>query len=413
MSPAQRLRQHLAYGFMGLPLAFVALPIYVHLPKLYADFGLSLAAIGAVLLAARLWDALIDPLIGQWGDRQGARWRSILLGLPLLVLGFFGLVQPPAGWVGPGWLLAMLWLLYLGYSLASVNHQAWGAELAESVHERTRIVAMREAFALVGVLLAAALPGLIAPSLAEGLARLGWLFVLALALAAVLLRRLPQVPAQAHGGGLRAGLAIFGGGLFRRLLLMFAVSGIAAAIPASLLLFFVADVLKAEAWSGAFLAIYFIAGAGGLLLWVHLARRVGKLRAWGASMALAVLVFVWAATLGAGDSLAFALICALSGLALGADLCLPPSLLADVIAREQRAGAGSYFGWWSLVAKLNLALAAGLALPLLALLGYVPGSQVADGLLALAWIYAGVPALLKLVALALLWWQRHSLETPL
>ena len=43
-----------AYGALGLPLAFIALPIYVHLPKLYADFGLSLASVGAVLLAARL-----------------------------------------------------------------------------------------------------------------------------------------------------------------------------------------------------------------------------------------------------------------------------------------------------------------------------------------------------------------------
>ena len=42
-----------AYGLLGMPLAFVALPIYVHVPKLYADFGLSLSAIGAVLLLAR------------------------------------------------------------------------------------------------------------------------------------------------------------------------------------------------------------------------------------------------------------------------------------------------------------------------------------------------------------------------
>ena len=28
------------------------------------------------------------------------------------------------------------------------------------------------------------------------------------------------------------------------------------------------------------------------------------------------------------------------------------------------APAGAYFGWWTLVAKLNLALAAGLALPI-------------------------------------------------
>ena len=51
-SSAPSSRVLAAYGLMGLPLAFVALPIYVHLPKLYADFGLSLASIGAVLALA-------------------------------------------------------------------------------------------------------------------------------------------------------------------------------------------------------------------------------------------------------------------------------------------------------------------------------------------------------------------------
>ena len=42
-----------AYGLLALPLAFAALPIYVHVPRLYSEaVGLSLVAIGAILLAA-------------------------------------------------------------------------------------------------------------------------------------------------------------------------------------------------------------------------------------------------------------------------------------------------------------------------------------------------------------------------
>jgi GPH family glycoside/pentoside/hexuronide:cation symporter len=63
-------------------------------------------------------------------------------------------------------------------------------------------------------------------------------------------------------------------------------------------------------------------------------------------------------------------------MALGADLTLPGALLAGVI---QRAGhgqrlEGAYFGWWNFATKLNLALAAGIALPLLAAFGYTPGA---------------------------------------
>lgn len=390
-----------AYALLGLPLAFVALPIYVHLPKLYADLGLSLGQIGGVLLVARIWDAVIDPLIGAWGDRHGSRRTSILLAVPLLLAGYFGLLAPPSGVPGSGWLLLMLLIVYLGYSLATVNHHAWGAELGADPLQRTRITAAREGCTLLGVLLAAALPGLLAPTLGGGLMRLAWIFLVVLLFCAALLWRVPHVPRQQAlllHAGLYAALASAG---FRRLLAVFAVSGIAAAIPASLVLFFVADVLGAEDRSGMFLGIYFLAGAAGLPFWVWLARRRGKRFAWGAGMALAVVVFVWAGMLGQGDTLVFALICALSGLALGADLALPPSLLADLIGREQ-GGAGSYFGWWNFTAKLNLALAAGLGLPLLGWLGYAPGAG-GQGVLALAWVYAGVPAILKLLALALLW----------
>jgi glycoside/pentoside/hexuronide:cation symporter, GPH family len=58
------------YGALGLPLAFVALPLYVVLPNHYAGaLGVPLALLGFVLLAARLLDAIADPLIGRWADR--------------------------------------------------------------------------------------------------------------------------------------------------------------------------------------------------------------------------------------------------------------------------------------------------------------------------------------------------------
>lgn len=411
--PAPRLGAAVltAYGLMGLPLAFVALPIYVHLPKLYADFGLSLASIGAVLLAARLWDALIDPLIGYLGDRWGQRRRAIFAALPVLAAGFLGLLHPPAGEASAMRLLAMLLLVYLGYSLASVSYHAWGAELSADPAQRTRITATREGLALLGVVLAAALPGVLGDTLALGLARLSWLFVAALGIAALCLLWVPTGAPAAQRPALTAIYRAFGNRRFLRLLAVFAVSGIAAAIPASLVLFFSADVLQAGDQAGAYLALYFIAGALGLPLWVTLARRVGKLPAWGGAMALSVLVFVWAGLLGPGDLVAFAVICALSGLALGADLALPPSILADVIAHDETAGAGTYFGWWNFVSKLNLALAAGLSLPVLAALGYEPGVANEAGQRALAWIYAGVPAVLKLFALALLW-RTHRAISP-
>jgi glycoside/pentoside/hexuronide:cation symporter, GPH family len=74
----------LRYGAIGLPLAFVALPLYVVLPNHYATvFGLPLAALGALLLGARLLDAVADPWIGRWADAWFARGAGRVLRSPI------------------------------------------------------------------------------------------------------------------------------------------------------------------------------------------------------------------------------------------------------------------------------------------------------------------------------------------
>ena len=74
---------------------------------------------------------------------------------------------------------------------------------------------------------------------------------------------------------------------------------------------------------------------------------------------------------------------------------------------------GSYFGLWTLATKLNLALAAGIALPVLSALGYAPGGRNQTALGALAFVYAFVPCVLKLAACAALVWFKRSHEEPI
>jgi Na+/melibiose symporter-like transporter len=407
-------RQMLAYGALGFPLAFAALPLYVHVPRLYAEsVGLPLALVGVVLLLTRFADALIDPLLGQWSDRLGNRRRLIAFALPLLALGLAALLTPPQGG-GTAWLVLTLAITFVGFSLATINYHAWGAELGETPRERVRITAAREMFALGGVVVAAALPSLLARDVATAMQHLGWVFIPVLALAAF--ATLAGAPLTAVVTGTtqqRPPLAsVFLDLRFRRLLIVLAVGGIASAIPATLVLFFIADVLQLQDRQGLFLVIYFVCGGLAMPGWVRLANRHGKVRAWIASMVLAICSFVWAFLLETGDGVAFALICAASGAALGAELALPPALLADLLADGRRAGretagAGAYFGVWNFVTKFNLALAAGIALPLVSLGGYKVGAGD-GGLMALSAVYALLPAAIKVISMLLLWrWKTH------
>ena len=114
-------------------------------------------------------------------------------------------------------------------------------------------------------------------------------------------------------------------------------------------------------------------------------------------MGLAIASFAGAALLGPGDVLPYFAVCLAAGAALGADLAMPPVLLAGIIPADEPAGA--YYGVLTLAGKLALALS-GLALPLLAMLGYRPGMA---GGMALALVYAALPCALKLLAMATLW----------
>ena len=70
---------------------------------------------------------------------------------------------------------------------------------------------------------------------------------------------------------------------------------------------------------------------------------------------------------------------------------------------------GRFFGWWTAATKLNLALASGLALPLLAFIGYETGRHTPDNQFAMAISYGLLPCVFKLLAAAALWqaMRRH------
>ncbi|MDZ7583331.1 MAG: MFS transporter [Thiobacillus sp.] len=403
MSPLPRSRL-LAYGGLGLPLAFAALPLYVHLAPFYSGV-ISLSVLGAILLALRFLDAAIDPLIGTLFDRFPHPRSLIALSLPVLGMGWIGVFTLPASLPVVPWLIGMLTLTTVGYSLATVVHTSWGARLSNVPHERTRLFAAREGCGLLGVVLAAALPTVLAPTLAEGLARMGWIFFgLLLVFATLTLVATPPMQRSARSPGLRHMLRPLANPAFARFVPGYLLNGVAAALPATLVIFFIDDVLQLASHSGLFLVIYFLSGALGLPLWVRLAKRIGTLDAWLLSMGLSIAAFSGAFWLGAGDLVGYALVCAASGLALGADLALPPALVADMIDADAQPQPGAYYGLMSFFAKLTLALAAGLALPLLDLWGYAPGG---DQLFALSATYALLPIAMKLGALAWFWRARQ------
>ncbi len=387
-----------------MPLAMSALPVYVQIPAYYAtQLGVALAATGWILFLARFVDALQDPLLGSLIDRSRSKMVGwFCAGGTMLSIAFCGLWLPPVSGQNLLWWLAlMLILAYLAHSMINIAYLAWGARLDRGA-SLLGASAWREGAGLVGVIVASVIPSLIFAS-SDVTKDLAWYSV---AFAALLMLSIVALFAAAPAWqkvrplvnmGLRQQWREVGANrAFVALLLPYFINAIAVAVPATLVVFFINDRLQAPQYIAAFLSTYFVAAAIGLPCWVRAANKWGVAFSWRTGMLLAMLAFISASLLGAGQVIPFFVICAASGFALGADLALPPVLLAQVIDAE--APPAAYYGIWTLLGKFALAIS-GLALPMLASLDYHPGQPAGAPL---AWIYAGLPCVLKCIAFILL-----------
>jgi Na+/melibiose symporter-like transporter len=157
--------QLFAYALPAAPIAAMGLPLAVHLPPFYAgSLGLSLSVVGGIFLLARFWDVFTDPVLGLLSDRYatrfGRRRHWIVLAVPIMLLSVVMVFMPTAGVTG-GYLLFWLFVLYVGWTLLTISHMSWGAELTPDYHERSRVHGAREVALILGMITVLTLPVLI------------------------------------------------------------------------------------------------------------------------------------------------------------------------------------------------------------------------------------------------------------
>ncbi len=412
-----RLTTLLAYGLPSLPTTILTFPLFVLLPTFYAqDLGLGLGLVGAVLLGSRIWDAVSDPLVGILSDHINTPWGRrrpwMIAGTPLALISSWFLLVPGEG-VGGGYLLGWTIALYIGGTMILIPYNAWGAEISGHYHERARVTSFREIFVLVGGITAAVLVAVLQSDRAEALRITALIVVVTLPISvAIAVRFVPDQPKSLEQRLTfsRARAAVRSNKPFQRLVAAFFLNSLANGFPITLFLLFVQHNLRADdtmlSW---ILGAYFVMALVSVPFWLVLSKRFGKHRVWTLAMILVCAFFIWVPLLGEGDAWWLLTISLFTGFGLGADLVLPPAMQADVVdldeLRHREKRTGVFFAVWSIALKLSLALAAGIAFPILEWVDFqrVVGDNLPGALLTLAILYAIVPVIFKVAAIALMW----------
>ncbi len=151
-----------AYGFGMVPADILIASGIGILQGIYAKYyGLELTVIAGVLLFARLFDAVTDPVIGYLSDghreKTGSRKPFLLIGGMLVPLCGYYLLLPSPG-VSAGQFLFWYMAFYLAWTLFSIPHMSWGSEITTDYDQRARLYAFRGAFLVLGHIVFLALP---------------------------------------------------------------------------------------------------------------------------------------------------------------------------------------------------------------------------------------------------------------
>ncbi|MEN8161509.1 MAG: MFS transporter [Myxococcota bacterium] len=364
-------------GFMA-----ATLPISIWFGKFSTDTLLMpAAAMGTIVMVARIWDGISDPLAGTLSDRTRSRLgrrRSWMLAavLPMAVT-LAALWSPPAALEG---LALILWMgaFYVLWETAStmliVPYAALGNELSDSYHERTRIFGWRHLISVAGYATALGFVYLMRTagdrSLAEGREMATAVGLAAGALLACLVlwavRELPEPVTHQGRGGVSVWRAL--GDVFRNpharvLLLVYAIEAFGMGSISFLAPYVLDDVLGAQGYLELVLLAWVLPQFAFTPLWMNLSRRFGKKQLWMAGMVL--YAFAFGANVFIMQSNVALLFCIVLLLGVGGGIgnVVAPAIQADVIDWDElRTGErkeGAYTAVWNLIRKGGWGIAAG------------------------------------------------------
>ncbi len=408
---SSRKKTLFCYGFLNLPVSFIGISLYLYIPALYHfHYGVSLYAVGSAFLIAKLASFALMPQLGIWLDRLNLnriyRKKVIYLLLPLIALLFHFLIFPPLH--GNAFYMICYLLTCIVYKAIIINYYAMGVEITADYRMQNYVSGIREFYGLMGGMMAAIFPMLLAGRLSMHQALDHAIFVLlALMLTAgILLHFIKAKPSFTFHPplSLKTFFQVLTVGELGRFLPAIFICALASALPLATAPSFIKHIIGAPHLTGYFMLIFYFAAMASMLFWARYSAVNGKKNTLIVSLVLSVFFYLSAALLGKGDTFEFLAVIIAAGICTGAELMLIPSLFADNIKKREKAGI--YFSGFLLIQKLPMSVGVLVAIYIMGAYGLEAGSIVPEESGAMGrqalWIsFCIIPAALKLLAVFL------------
>ncbi|MFN9643934.1 MAG: MFS transporter [Cyanobacteriota bacterium] len=451
-SPGARRRLMISYGFGDAGTGMAASLIGFYLFVFYTSAGgLPPVMAGAVLMLARVWDAINDPIVGWLSDRTdhptGPRlpwmvWSAIPLGVSMAAMWW---LPPGSLWLRFSYFVAISVVANSLYTGVNLPYTALMAEVTSDTTLRTQLNRARFTGSITAGLVGLILGGLLLRDHANpaSYAKLGLLSGLIITATTLVCcwgiapaARHAQKPTPVKGSTRRLLRRIGHNGRFMRVLGLYLLLWCALQLMQTAALIFLPVVMRLpESWSNWILLPFQISTLVGLQLWTLVSHRQGRLRAlaWGAgfwvvgclaAMLLAPLDLQMAPLETLSNQLRLgALVGAILVVGLGASTAylIPWSLLPDAIDVDPEKPAGLFSAFMVFVQKLCISLVLFSFGGLMSFSGYLPSlgtSQPQAALVAIRLCMGLIPAVLVVLGLVVMrrWPQaprtRKAVEAP-
>jgi Na+/melibiose symporter-like transporter len=407
----------IAFSIAGLAIGGVQTAVVLYLPAFYAQrFGLPLTVVGTIFMICRLLNAFSDPVIGVLSDRTRTRFGQrkpwVVGGGLLLLVAVFATYMPPAS-ANALYLGVALFFVYLGNSAFSTPLYAWAGSLSPFYHERTRNQTYLQTVVSLGLVTMLALPIALGLKSTDGatIASMGWANVAALVVGlpilAFLFKERPAPPLRHHlsfGAAFRllatdrVVLRVIGSDFFVSL-----GQGFRGALLVLFVIYYMhlpSVTILGVSFSPIFVIplVQYGFGVFASPIWGWIGRRLGKNRTLIVAEITQIVVNLCLLLLQPGQYWALIALTLAQGLSQGSGNLMLRAIVSDVADQERlKTGkdySGLLFSIFNVTINAAMALAIGIALPLVGLFGFKAGAvpNTPAALSSLQWIIAVGPA---------------------